>query len=252
MSCEVAHSTLHGYFDGELDAARTVEFQQHLERCPQCQASLQRLEALRGKLRGSGLYEPASPELVAGIRASLAKAQPAGGVSRFVTHRWFRFPALAAAAVAAIAIAVLVVQPRLETARMNASMLVAHARSLQSGHLTDVASSDAQTISPWFSGKIDFAPPVADFGAQGFRLVGARLDVINGRNAAVLVYAHDTHVINLFVWRYDDDDKGFTSSGSARGYNWIVWQPANLRFCAISDLSSAELDRLKSLISQTS
>ena len=75
----------------------------------------------------------------------------------------------------------------------------AHQRSLQAEHLTDVRSTDQQAVRPWFSGKLAVVPPVTDLTAQGFTLLGGRLDTIDGKAVAAIVYRRGVHIINLFV-----------------------------------------------------
>ena len=248
MSCE-SISTLHLFFDGELDAVRAVEFERHLEQCAECTLALERMASLRAQLREPELYERASPEFRTRIRKQLEDDAPSAGLPSVISRRWVWIPAAAIGAVAAaLAVVFLIVQPRLVNARISASLVDATVRSLQPGHLIDVQSTDSHTVKPWFEGKLDFVPPVDDFTPQGFRLVGGRLDVVDGHSAAVLVYARRNHFINLFIWRYDPDDKGSVSSGSARGYNWIIWQPRDMRFCLVSDVPAADLLELKSLV----
>ena len=121
-----------------------------------------------------------------------------------------------------------------------------HVRSLMVEHLTDVASSDRHTVKPWFDGKLDFAPDVKDFAAQDFPLVGGRLDYLNGRAVAALVYRRNKHLINVFVWpsRNAGDDK----TENLRGYSVINRDARGLHYCLVSDLNEKELRELADLL----
>ena len=118
---------------------------------------------------------------------------------------------------------------------------------MQPGHLTDVVSTDQHTVKPWFDGKLDFAPPVRDFASEGFPLQGGRLDVVRGRTVAVLVYGRRKHTINVFIWPTSEKDES-PRSGSQLGYNWVDWRKAGMELCAVSDVSSADLNELQRLI----
>jgi len=130
-----------------------------------------------------------------------------------------------------------------------AELVDAHIRALQPGHLTDVASTDQQTVKPWFDGKTAFSPPVPDLGAQDFPLVGARLDVFQGRTVAALVYARRKHFISVFLWPDATQDME-QYAGSMNGYQWISWKHSGLRFCAISDTNRNDLTALKDLFNR--
>jgi anti-sigma factor RsiW len=128
-----------------------------------------------------------------------------------------------------------------------AELVDAHIRALQPGHLTDVTSTDQHTVKPWFDGKIAFSPPVSDFGAQDFPLVGGRLDVFQGRTVAALVYGCHKHFISVFIWPDVTRDTE-QYAGMMNGYRWISWKHSGLRFCAVGDTNRDDLAALKALI----
>jgi anti-sigma factor RsiW len=115
-----------------------------------------------------------------------------------------------------------------------------HVRSLMASHLEDVASSDQHTVKPWFSGKLDYSPPVRDLARQGYPLAGARLDYIDRRPVAARVYRHQAHTINLFVWPGGGVATGIGAM-TERGYNIAHWRDRTMQFWAVSDLNPAEL-----------
>jgi anti-sigma factor RsiW len=132
---------------------------------------------------------------------------------------------------------------------MMASKIVdAHLRSLQPGHLEDVISTDQHTVKPWFDGKIDFAPPVRDFTEQGYPLQGGRLDVVDNRTVAALVYGRRKHVVNVFIWPTSEKDAA-PRTGSIQGYQWIDWRKQGMEFYAVSDASAPDLNQLQRLFS---
>jgi anti-sigma factor RsiW len=114
-------------------------------------------------------------------------------------------------------------------------------------HLTDVASSDQHTVKPWFNGKLDFAPSVQDFTARGFPLVGGRLDYLNGRAVAALVYRRNKHFINVFVWPTASTSRGKAVTDNRRGYSMINCELNGLHYCFVSDLNANELTELANL-----
>jgi anti-sigma factor RsiW len=122
-----------------------------------------------------------------------------------------------------------------------------HVRSLMVQHLTDVASSDQHTVKPWFDGKIDFAPNVKDFAAEGFPLVGGRLDYLNGRAVAALVYRRNKHYVNVFVWPAPDADLSRARTENRHGYSIINREIDGWHYCLVSDLNETELAELASL-----
>ena len=250
MNCEFARTTVHAYFDSELDAVRSADFEAHAEICVECEAELKAIGALRTRLQESDLFEDASPQLVDRIRKQIAQETNKSRMLRFTPRRLSLIPAFGAlaAAAACLAIAFLVIQSHNQSTRLTAELIDAHVRSLQPGHLIDVQSTDQHTVKPWFDGKLDFIPTVSDYSEKGFALVGGRLDIVDGHNVAALVYSRRKHFINLFVWPYREKELVSGSSGARQGYNWVNWQSGDMRFCLVSDAALSDLDELKGLM----
>ena len=246
MSCDLAPTIVDGYFDGELDAARAAEFEQHLTTCSECQRSLTNMKALRTSLRRNDVYERASAGLQQRLYKELDLVSSEKSRTSGLALRRYWLPAFAALAVA-LAFLLILGSRRSDSVRLSAELIDAHVRSLQPGHLMDVQSTDQHTVKPWFNGKLDFIPPVADYSAQGFPLIGGRLDVIDARNVAALVYGRRKHFINLFVWPARNQKLADTS-GSRQGYNWALWQFGDMNYSLVSDASPADLRELRDLI----
>ncbi len=251
MNCELTQTVLHGYLDGELDAARAADFERHLISCPDCVAALEANENLRSSLQRANLYERAPAALREKVRKQLGPSASPSVIPMRNPAPW-RWLAIAAT----LLLAVFLGWRLLPLLRGNpgettlASAIVdAHLRSLQPGHLEDVQSTDQHTVKPWFDGKLDFAPPVHDFVNEGFPLQGGRLDVVRGRTVAVLVYARRKHLINVFVWPTTESDSK-PLSGSQLGYHWIDWRKSGMEMCAVSDVSPDDLAHLHHLLLQ--
>ena len=252
MNCDFTRAVLHGYLDGELDATRAAEFEHHLEGCRECTTALGAEESLRSSLQRSGLYENAPIALRKKIRASLdaATASPAriwipawrwlavtAAILIVAGVSWFSWPHAAKDTVAAAPFTAV-------------EMIDAHVRSLQPGHLTDVASSDQHTVKPWFNGKLAFVPPVKDFADEGFPLIGGRLDVLGGQNVAALVYSRRKHIINVFVMPTKEPDTPIHPPGLRQGYQWRHWRRQGMEYCAVSDVSDSDIYELAQLMYQ--
>jgi mycothiol system anti-sigma-R factor len=252
VNCDFNRTVLHGYLDGELDATRSEEFERHLEGCRECAAALGAEESLRSSLQRSGLYENAPDSLRKKIRADLDAATASRVAMRIPAWRWL---AVAASILLVVSVSWFALSRGAKDSPSTvpftvAEMIDAHVRSLQPGHLTDVASTDQHTVKPWFNGKLAFVPPVKNFADEGFPLVGARLDVLGGQNVAALVYSRRKHIINVFVMPTKEPDTPIHSPGLRQGYQWRHWRRQGMEYCAVSDVSDSDIYELAQLIYQ--
>ncbi|WP_395681018.1 anti-sigma factor family protein [Inquilinus sp.] len=237
MSCPDKSVLLHGMLDGELDVVGALAFEAHLKECPACAAEYRRQQAIRTALRRPELRDRAPDALRRRIEAAL---QPPS------VPWWRRFLSDwrlggAGAAALAMALMLLLVLPR-GGDDLARQLVDSHVRSLLAEHLVDVPSSDRHTVKPWFVGKIDAAPPVVDLAAQGFPLAGGRLDYLDRRVVAALVYRHGGgHVVNLFVWASPGAADSAPKSETEEGYRLLHWVRSGLEFWAVADIDLSEL-----------
>ena len=153
---------------------------------------------------------------------------------------------LAAAAIVVLALVPLLRGPSAEEV-LAREVLAGHVRSLMADHLSDVASSDRHTVKPWFNGKLDFSPPVEDLAQQGFPLVGGRLDYLNNRPVAALVYHRQKHFINLFIWPSTSSDSEVKKE-TRQGYHLFHWTRSGMTYWAVSDVEESQLQEFVGLV----
>jgi anti-sigma factor RsiW len=234
--------------DGELDAAQAAALETHRAGCAICQAAQAELLRTRALLRAEP-YETTPDDVRARILAQLRQAEPAPVPrrERRWSWAWLRGTSLGfgLGAACAATIAFLLVLPGRDD--LSDAVVAGHIRALQPGHLEDIVSTDQHTVKPWFDGRIDFAPPVRDFAAQGFPLRGGRLDYLDGRPVAALVYQRDKHIINLFVWPAGGAGPHLAGDRTVQGYNVVHWTAAGMNFWAVSDVERGQLDDFAAL-----
>jgi anti-sigma factor RsiW len=249
MDCDKLDTLLDGYLDRELDRESAATVERHLALCESCRHRLDARKSLASSIRKHAIYHPAPAALANRIRAQIA-----GGASSRREHtrerrvrffewtRWMQLGGALAAAVLVTSLVTLQLSGTSEDQRIVEQVLNGHSRALLTSHQIDVASSDQHTVKPWLSSKLDFSPVVTDLGAAGFPLRGGRLDYVNNRPVAVLVYGHRQHVIDLFIW--PDDTKGATMrehSFAKRGLNVLHWTAGGMTYWAVSDVTGGDL-----------
>ena len=236
MTCDEAEILLHALIDGELDAGHAREVESHIADCPRCAAQYQAYREISKTVAGAELRYAAPPELRRRIEASLPQTK---APSRRAVLRGFAMGS-AVSAIAATGIVAIVLRGD-DEARIQSEVVSAHLRSLQAGHLTDVLSTDQHTVKPWFNGKLDVAPPVVDLTAQGFTLIGGRLDYVDIRPIGAIVYRRRSHVINLFVAQTASTERHAAKIEALQGFNIRRWSERGLNYWAVSDLAADEL-----------
>jgi anti-sigma factor RsiW len=233
------------YFDGEADAVTAADIERHMERCDECRTLHRGLEQLRTVLRRDLPHTQIPPALRARVMRALDKERPIDTPQRRARPTWRTRPfwmgatsgGLGMAAVAAT-LAFLLLSPQLATPVVD-EVLGAHVNSLLSTHLIDVVSTDQHTVKPWFAGHTDVSPLVADFEPQGYKLVGGRVDYLEHQRAAVVVYRHGAHVINVFSWAATQ--RSVPGKLTRNGYHLVFWKAGDLQYCAVSDTGLDEL-----------
>jgi anti-sigma factor RsiW len=236
MTCDEAEILLHALIDGELDAGHARKVEDHIAGCPRCAAQLDAWRQMSKAVAGADLRYTAPPALRRRIEASLPQSQ---APSRRAVLRGFAMGS-AVSAITATGLVAIVLRSD-DEARIESEIVSAHLRSLQAGHLTDVISTDQHTVKPWFNGKLDVAPPVVDLTAQGFTLIGGRLDYVDARAIGAIVYRRRAHVINLFVAQAASAEPHTARIETIQGFNIRRWSERGLNYWAVSDLAADEL-----------
>jgi anti-sigma factor (TIGR02949 family) len=246
MTCDEARNSLDAYVDGELDLSRQLEMEAHVEGCANCQNEVGQITNFKTLLRSNMPAYLAPPELQSKIRATLQKE------SR-TRHEWFfsygKQLAYAAALIAlgfALSWTWFSVAPRKDN-QLVADAISNHARSLMVSHLLDCTSSDQHTVRPWFNGKLDYSPPVPDLAQAGYSLKGGRIDMLDRRAVAAIVYEHGEHVINLFVWPAGDQ-KIDIDLQSQHGYHYCAGNISGFNYFCISDVSGPDLEAFEDAV----
>ena len=244
MNCQEMIPLLHAYVDGELDVMRSLDVEQHLKTCPACAAARRSLQSLRSTLRHSDLSYSAPASLRNRVLGEVSD-RPRETRPRNATPWLWQWLAVGALGFAMVT---LMLRPEgiSNRDRLANEAISSHVRSLMVGHLTDVVSSDQHTVKPWFAGHADVSPPAVDFPQSDYRLVGGRVDYVDGHRAAVVVYRHGAHVINVFTWVAGRTT--FPEFTTRNGYHMASWRVGNLQYCAVTDAGWDELQGLVRLL----
>ena len=249
MNCDQAMNLLPAYSDGELDAVQSADMEKHVLGCTECAARRDALAALRSRIQAEVPYYAAPPALHERVRATIARGADAPVPPRSTTNRWRWLTGGAFAGVMATTFAWIIGSAILDWqvgTGLAAEAVSNHARATLANRLIDVASSDQHTVKPWLSARLDYSPPVHDFSADGLPLVGGRLDYLDGRPVATLVYKYREHTIDVFMRPVQSGKPvAMPKSVTVRGFNVAHGSAAGMECWAVSDVS---MDVLASLV----
>jgi anti-sigma factor RsiW len=235
---------LDAYVDGELDLVNAREVERHLESCADCRGTEKAIRQLREAITKEAPAYRAPADLRKRVRSALRREAKS---TQQTLSPWLTFAS--GAAFAAVLVTAVLFQT-VRTARSNTivdQIVANHVRSLLAAHLVDVTSSDQHTVKPWFDGKVDFAPVVRDLSANGYPLVGGRLDYLDGKTVVALVYQRNKHPINLFITPAQMNRNSSPTMTTRRGYNVLSWTNNGMNYWAVSDLSGTELRQFADL-----
>jgi anti-sigma factor RsiW len=255
MDCKETQELLPAHVDRELGLPEAIEIDRHLHSCAACHGEFVEQSALRAAVKRQGTYFRAPGDLEARIMAAL----PVEGESPVAPTKhgwrwlgpwtWLNLGGALAAAVALFwSVGLYLALPSADDLIAD-EVVASHVRSLMANHIADVASSDQHTVKPWFSGKLDFSPTVTDLTGQGFPLIGGRLDYVDHRPVAALVYRHRQHLINVYVWPAGDRRDSAPRTLSHQGYHLVHWVGGGMVHWVISDVNLRELMELVGTLS---
>jgi anti-sigma factor RsiW len=244
MSCPDRVAQLSAHLDGELSPPEKMDLERHLASCASCSTHFAELRALSKTIRENASRPAPDEERMRRLGESLRAESPDVG-GRIAAFARTALVAAAAAVVAWIA-AVWWTRPSYEE-RLADELVAAHVRSLQADHLTDVVSTDRHVVNPWFQGKIDFAVGAHDHKDKGFALEGGRLDYVDGRTVAAVVYRHGPHALNLFVWPTQRDGTDRDGEVVARGFRIVHWSAGGTERWLVSDADATTVKALADL-----
>ena len=237
MNCRETQALMDPYMDRELDLVRSLEIERHLQDCPECARTHAMQMDLRAQLGGHPLLYRAPESLRRNLATALSRQESGAPARPRFSVPWQAWGAVAAAVVLAAVVWLRPVDNPVER-----EVVASHVRSLMADHLTDVTSTDQHTVKPWFAGKLDFSPEVKDLAAQGFPLTGGRLDYVNGRAVAALVYQRRKHLINVFIWPAGGEQGPRASV--RQGFNVVERRHGGMQYWLVSDVERGDLEQL--------
>ena len=188
---------------------------------------------------GGGPKYKAPPQLEAKVLAAVRQEQ-ARPKPPFFWQPWVCATAAAAVAAVGVFLALHLLFPDIES-ELSKRAVLRHSQSLSGEHLVDVASPDPAVVKSWLTARLDFDPPIVVSPASGYSLLGGRVDRIQNRPVATLVYKRDNAVVTLFCWPPNKEQLS-TRYQSIEGCRVATWSNAECNYILVSSLSDSAMD----------
>jgi anti-sigma factor RsiW len=243
MDCNQANLLLDAYTDGELELSRQLEVEEHLALCAGCKKAALTIKNQRDGVRANILVYKAPPKLKKSIQAALRK-ESKGEIAWIPRFRKTFFAAAAIIVLSFVGAGIWMKISQGKDQELIAQAISNHAHSLLADHVLDVASSDRNTISPWFTGKLNYSPPITDLANAGYKLVGGRIDMLDKHPVAAIVYQHENHFINVFVWPATSRSIAFEDK-IIQGCTICGWHEGGLNYLIVSELDPEEMENFE-------
>jgi anti-sigma factor RsiW len=253
--CEATREQLLDSLRGNLSEAREARIAEHLGTCAECRRLFERERALDRALSQRPAY--ALPE---SLRAKLsAHVNPPQNRPRAVNVT--RRVALVASAFAVAALALFVARSWFAPDQTLITEAVNdHLRVVYAEHPIEIESGGIHQVKPWFTGRLDFAPPIRFSGDDEFPMSGGAVGLFVDRKAATFIFKHRLHTLTLFVFRNESlpfplhpatpigpigaPSTVVATSATARGFNVLLWREGDLGYALVSDADRPTLLRL--------
>ena len=245
MNCKQAQTLVAAYADDEVDALRTYSIRKHLLGCVGCAARYRSMLELSARIRAEVPRFTASPALRARVQATIGAVHASVPLKRLSTGerwRWLTGGVLAGctASIFAWMLGTTVLAWR-ASEDFAVAAVASHVRATLGDHLIEVASSDRHTVKPWLAARLDYSPPVRDLANEGFTLIGGRLDYLERRPVATLVYRYRQHTIDVFVRPEASSYTPMSAVRTVRGFNVARANGQSMDWLAVSDAEPSVL-----------
>jgi anti-sigma factor RsiW len=244
--------------DNRLDARTRAEVERHVEACTECRREFEALRWTKSFVAKQFAAKAAPSELRENILRALET--DAGGARTITLRPGFQMRKLKpimtwAAALVALGILALILIPK---QRSLTHVVARDFRSYQSEKLTlELNTPDAKKMEAFFARHgLPFTPHVYDLSAKDYRLVGGRVQYLQGRRTEWVVYGgpnNEALVCQMYVGNVSELPVGSVQREhrgkkfqmyQVKGVTMVFWQDRKVVCVLISDMPAENVVQL--------